>query len=273
MGAVSRTGRRAARCENAAVSPPQLPVRQRLKAAMWRRLYGRWPDVPPLEPGYTLLLPVPADLPAFLHLALANAAAQDPAHRVQTLVVPDAPSRAFSARFDAARARYDAGDVRLVAPGARGRLAHVAARNGSGTNHFVQLHAGIAASRTTHVLIHDADLFLDDLEFMATLHRRCLERGLACQGISPAPSRKPGYEHAVATWELMIETGWARSFPPWQHRPHEDVFAGERYIFDTMLMPQAQTAPERCMVDPGFTGFEHFNWVIGVYRDLFQPAT
>jgi len=89
-------------------------VLARLKDTVWRTAFARWPPLHDTREGYTLLLPVPADLPVFLRLALANAAAQDRDRRVETLVIPDAPSAAFKLAYEEASARLDAGPLRLV---------------------------------------------------------------------------------------------------------------------------------------------------------------
>src|SRR5947207_2233547 len=77
-------------------SPTELMARSalsdRAKSAAWRATFSRWrPETAQKVPGYSLALPVPADLPVFLRLALATAAAQADEHRVETLVIPDAP--------------------------------------------------------------------------------------------------------------------------------------------------------------------------------------
>ena len=77
-------------------SHPGSAVLARLKDTVWRTAFARWPPLHDTREGYTLLLPVPADLPVFLRLALANAAAQDCDGRVETLVIPDVPSAAFT---------------------------------------------------------------------------------------------------------------------------------------------------------------------------------
>jgi hypothetical protein len=250
-------------------------VPSRLKDAAWRAAFARWPALPDPGEGYTLLLPVPADLPVFLRLALANAATQDRAGRVETLVVPDIPSPAFARAYREAAARFaDAGPLRLVELKPAARAMRRLAGNQPGTNYFLQVHAGTAAATTTHVLFHDADLFIEDAGFMARHHRRCADEGLACLGVSPAWDdwlRDHGFGHVVATWELMVDTRWAREFEPWQHRNHSARLDGEQHVFDVTLYTQALTAPERCARHDATASFEHFNWVIGVYRH-FQQA-
>lgn len=244
------------------------------KDFIWKAAFARWPARPSeTGVGYTLLLPVPADLPVFLRFALANAAAQDSTGRVETLVIPDMPSDAFRREFEAAVREIPVEGARLVTPGLRARLMQRAARNQPSANHFIQLHAGIAAARGRHVLFHDSDLFIEDPGFMAEHHRRA--QGLGCLGVSPVWDdwlREQGHGHVVATWELMVDEAWVRSFAPWEHRPREEWLDGQRHVFDTMLWTQARTPPERCGLHEGATrGFEHFNWVIGWYR-MFQNA-
>ena len=52
-------------------------------------LYPRWPPTRPLTEGYTVLMPMPGDLPVFVELALAGLAHQNPAGHVETLIIPD----------------------------------------------------------------------------------------------------------------------------------------------------------------------------------------
>jgi|tagenome__1003787_1003787.scaffolds.fasta_scaffold20976196_4 hypothetical protein len=257
------------------IEPPPPGIGARTKAAGARVLFARWPAAPEPVEGYSLLLPVPADLPVFLDLALANAAAQEPSDRVEALVIPDAPSRAFAAQYDRASSREGIGASRLVSPGRRGAVMRRSGHNEVSSNHFIQLQAGIGAARGTHVLIHDADLFMDDPAFMSAHYRSCVERSLACLGVSPVHDgwfRERGLEHVVATWEMMASTEWLRSFPPWHHRPRVDVLDGEWHVFDTLLLTQARTDPQRIALQPASEGWEHFNWVIGRYRG-FQRAS
>lgn len=242
---------------------------QRVKNLFWRAAYSRWPAVEEVTPGYTLVLPVPADLPVFLYLGLATAAHQDPAGRVETIVVPDQMTPEFGAAFENARREFDVGPIRLVPVGRRSRLFRRIARNDPSKNYFLQIHAGTAAARTSHALLHDADLFIRDPGFLARHYRRCAEEKLACLGVSPCWDdwlREHGFDHVVATWELLVDLGWLRSFPPWKHRGHHAWLAGEWHGFDVTLYPQALTAPELCGLHDAGDGFEHFNWVICSYR-------
>lgn len=252
---------------------PDAVSRQRLKSAVWRRAFPRWPQRRAAADGYSLLLPVPADLPVFLNLALSNTQFQDRDGRVETLVVPDMPSAAFREAFGRAEARFDVGELRLVELGRRARSIRRFADT-PGANHFLQIYAGVCAARATHALLHDADLFIDDPTFMRRHHRLAVEAAAGCLGVSPAWDdwlREHGLGHVVATWELMVDTGWMRSFEPWRHRPHVELFDAEWHLFDLTLYPQAISPPGQCRIHETGDSFEHFSYAISAYR-LLQHA-
>jgi hypothetical protein len=236
----------------------------------WRLAYASWPDRPAAPtPGYTLILPVPADLPVFARLAIANTLAQDPEGRVETIVVPDARSAEIHRVAGAAAAEFGTEQVRVVdiAPG--GRRVQERATPSPHNNHWLQFATGAAAMTTTHGLIHDADLFITDSAFLARHYQRCAADGLACLGVSPAWDdwlREHGLDHVVATWELMFSAEWARSFAPWEHKSRPAWVDGEWHIFDNCLATQSRTAPSRIGLNEDDESFVHFNWVIGVYR-------
>jgi hypothetical protein len=245
------------------------------RGVVWRAAYRRWlpTRVDELSPGYTLLMPVPSDLPVFMRLALANVTAQDPTGCAEILVIPDRPSPTMAAAFEACKAETGGRNLRLVEFPPLGRALGRLSRAKPSTYHFLQLHAGVSETATTHALLHDADLFLTDGDFLARHYQRCAAQDLACLGVSPAWDdwlREHGFEHVVATWELMFDVRWMRSFSPWRHLWHYGWLDGEWHGFDTTLYPQARTPPELCELHPGAeAGMVHFNWVIGVYR-IFQ---
>jgi hypothetical protein len=247
---------------------------QILGEVVWRAAYRRWApaNADDLSPGYTLLMPVPSDLPVFLRLALANVAAQDATGRAEVLVIPDRPSAAMAAAFEACRAELGAPNLRLVELPAVGQALARLSRAKPGTNYFLQVHAGVTEVATTHALLHDADLFLTAGDFLTRHYQRCAERRLACLGVSPAWDdwlREHGFHHVVATWELMFDVRWMRSFRPWRHRWHSEWLDGDFHGFDVTLYPQARTAPDLCELHPNAEdSLVHFNWVIGVYRNF-----
>src|SRR6266702_4030874 len=82
-------------------------------AAYWRLRFRRWGRRLPSEDGYTLLVPVPGDLPVFLDLALAVCRLQKSSSRIATLVLPDVTTPAVEAAVAAARPSWP-GPLELV---------------------------------------------------------------------------------------------------------------------------------------------------------------
>jgi hypothetical protein len=253
--------------------------RQLAKRAVRSSLYGRWPAPAPLIDGYTLVLPVPGDLPVFLELALAGLVTQEPAGRVEILVVPDGVTPEFLETYEHATARFDRGPIRLVEMGRRGKALQ-RTKNGpwskasSHLNHFLQIYHGAAATRTTHAILHDADLFLTDPCFLVERFRACTEGRFACLGVERRFDdwyELNGLGPVLATWELVFDVRWLRGFPPWQISGHSGRLGDVEKKFDTMDYIQLGTPAERRALREAPSGYVHFNWAITHYR-LFQES-
>jgi hypothetical protein len=240
-----------------------------MNATLWKLFRSSWQKAPPARaPGYSVLLAVPADLPVFLKIAMGTINAQQNAGLVETLVVPDSPSPEFEAAYERAKKDWTNGPIRLVA--LRPLERFVTKRiNSPHTNHWLQMTNGVEAAASTHALLHDADLFITDKSFLAGHYAAIAGKDLACLGINPVWDKwyaENGLNHVTATWELMFNIDWARTFKPWMHRGHNGVVAGKAHEFDTMLLPQSLTEPERISRHQGDWGFVHFNYVICTFR-------
>lgn len=236
---------------------------------IWKILYRRWQkDHAPPTPGYTVLLPVPGDLPFFLELALRVCMKQDTKHLSEILVVPDVPSPVFRQTFSRCRQEYHDIPLRLVRLAPLDRMLVRAAKNPH-HNHWIQMVAGVREAATSHVLLHDADCFAGDHDFFRRLYQKAVDTGAACVGITEVWDewyREVGLDHVTATWELMFRRDWARSFSPYMHRGQKTVFNSRTHDFDTMLLPQCLTPPNKILRYGGHCNFVHFNYVICTYR-------
>jgi len=244
-----------------------------MKEWLWQLGYSRWRAAPPapLE-GYTVLINIPGDLPLFLDIAVEVLRQQDPTHFVEALVIPDKITPEIREGYAKAVKRWPEGRLRFVVLPAVDRMITGFLNNPS-HNHWLQIIRGIEASRTTHALIHDADLFLIDPQFLRKLYDKCEREKLACVGISPVWDKwfhQQGLTALAATWELMVDNAWFRSFKPWEHHGHRGECCGQSHIFDTTLLPQTKTPPERIARLENLP-FVHFNYVISTYRS-FQKA-
>lgn len=237
-----------------------------LGATYWRARLAKWPACPSLSEGYTLLLPVPGDLPVFLELALAVCAEQASLHRRRTVVLPDRMTPAIREVVERTRQGWK-GPLDVVALPRPERWALPYLKSGS-RNHGLQLIQGVASARTTHVILHDADLFMLGPDLLDRQYQACRSQGLACLGVSPVWD---GWyaEHGrqlAATWEMCAEVGWLRAWPPADHIGHDGFLWEQSHTFDTTLYPQALTEPSRISVQSFDDELVHFNYVISTYR-------
>lgn len=239
------------------------------KAEIWKWFYGQWskPLAEPI-PGYTILMMIPGDLPVFLKIALEVCATQNPDHLVETLVIPDKLMKGFPELLATWGKDYSISPIRLVNLKPPEQLI-TRYQNNPHINCWLQVVRGVEAVRTTHALWHDADLFICEPEFLKTHYETCLQRHLACLGVSKAWDtwyQEQGLGHLTSTWELIFDANWMRSFKPWEHRGHDGIVAGKPHTFDITFFPQCQTPPERIDRHQKEWGFVHFNYVIGTYR-------
>ena len=238
----------------------------------WRTRLARWPRrarAAAATSGYALLVPVPGDLPVFLDLALTVLSTQTAEHRVTTLVIPDQATPSIREIVAARRARW-VGPLELLELPLPERYLLPRLKSAS-RNHGMQLVTGINAAGASHIVLHDADLFLLESGALDDQFRRCRDEGLSCLGVSPVWDTWFA-EHGLAltaTWELCAEVEWLRSFAPHLHLGHDAELFGEIHTFDTTLEPQARTDPALIAWHDLGESVVHFNYVISTYR-LYQ---
>ena len=254
-------------------------LRLGLRETYLRTLYGRWPDAPqPPQPGYTLLMPVPPDLPVFFKLAVDVCARQDLSRLHETLVIPDRFDPSFRPVFEQVSGRWPQGRMRLLEPGPVDRLTRRVIGLEGGRIHWLQIVLAVNATRTTHALLHDVDLFLLDRDFLRTQYEECVERGLGCMGLQTRWPH-PGLDHLMGPWEIVFDLGWMRGHSPFKMCPQNYDFpataqgTGVRRLWaDSTMLGQFLTAPQRLGIRTGARRFIHFESVLWNYRRL-QAAT
>ena len=236
----------------------------------WKSIYTGWEKPERVSaPGYTLLLMVPGDLPVFLQIAMEICALQNAGRRIETVVVPDNISPALLELFKDLKSRWKNGPIRMAR---LNPFEYFVTRtmNNPHTNCWLQFIRGCNEASTTHLLWHDADLFMTQPDFLENHYQKCAEGGLACLGASQAWDewyRQNNYGHLVSTWELVLDLKWVRDFKPWQHRGHDGTIHGQMHTFDITFLPQCLTEPSRIrLAAEEAQGFVHFNYVIGTYR-------
>jgi hypothetical protein len=233
--------------------------------------YSRWSKSDRgLSDGYTILLPIPSDLPVFLSLALEIIKKQDLTHLKEVLIIPDWPSLPFEKFCTDITRNYNNLPIRFVPLGLKDQLAWTLTK-GITTRHFTQLVRGIDETRTEYAIIHDSDAFLLPGDFLKTQYEACRNRGLAAFGVGFRRSMmREGRGTFINTWEMTFSVGWAKSFRPFMHKGQSSVVKGRRQEFDTMLLPQYLTDANLIDWTPRYGDFLHFRYVIATYRNFLN---
>lgn len=234
-------------------------------AWLWEALLPAWRPRGAVREGYSLLLPVPGDLPGFAQLALDVCARQDPTGRVETLLLPDVPSEPIREVAEANRDRWS--DLRYVTPPQRVQ-AVLRRLNDPGRFHGVQLVTAVQSSRASHVILHDADAIAIDPDFFARLFAEALSTGAAATGVQEYwdADLRQRLPHLVATWELCASTAWLRSVRPRRHLGHVTKTAWGDQLMDTTIFAQARTDPNDIGRLSSAGEFVHFNYVVSTFR-------
>jgi len=242
------------------------------KKIFWKIFYSRWRRLSIKRiPGYTILLPAPADLPVFIKIALQTFSLQNHDHLIEVLIIPDKISRSFFDFVETSKSDWHHCPIRIIKMSPLDRLIVLIVQwlNRPIYRHWIQLIRGAEAVKSTHAVAHDADLFITEKDFLERHYETCLERRLACLGVEEVWNKsfkEKGFGHLVATWEMIFEVEWFQSFMLLEHRCQKGIISGKSFDFDTTLLPQCLTPAEKISRHKEVRGFIHFNYVIITYR-------
>ncbi len=245
-----------------------------IKQWLWKIFYSRWGKTPSKKvSGYSLLLMVPGDLPVFLQIAMEQCASQNFKNLVETVVVPDNVPPGFMPLYRKLQQGWTHGPIRLSRLNAS-ELFLTKRLNNPHTNCWLQFVHGCSGVSSTHLLWHDADLFIMNKGFLEKHYEECLRQKCVLLGVNEAWDawyRENGFAYLTSTWEILLDMDWVRSFAPWQHRGHAGFAGGKPHVFDITFLPQCLTSAELIRRHEGDWGFVHFNYIIGTYR-CFQNS-
>jgi hypothetical protein len=233
-------------------------------------LFGDWGSQVSLEPGYTLALPMPMDMPFLLCLALEGLAAVDTPNCEQILIVPDGWGNDRGQALRDVMRDFDDPRLELVD---LSWLDYRAIRM-NGPLNFAHTHwmAVVNATRRAKhefVFLHDADAFFRGSDGLELQYAEIKQRKLDVLGVTP---RWDPFYHdrsitIPGTWELMYSVQWARRRSPIALMPGTWPTSYGEYGFDSMHYAMFQ---DRELGNLGImsrpTSFVHFNGTICTYR-------
>jgi hypothetical protein len=239
------------------------------KRLLLQVLYPRWGGAAgPLKDGYSILLPMPSDLPVFYKIAMRVLSRQKLGNANDVIIIPDNPRPAFRDMVDQDRSGQTTRPVILEeSTGLKRAVARL--YNRPNHYHWSQIVRGVRRSGSRYALLHDADMFLLEEDFLEDHYAAALQRNLKVLGISPAWDpwfAQNGLDHVTATWEMLASVEWFRSFPPILFHGHTNRLGGRTHTFDTTYYIQCLTPPPSIARRECGSAFIHFNWLISGYR-------
>jgi hypothetical protein len=214
------------------------------KSLILEALFGRWRTAGALADGYSIILPMPMDMPFLLWFALESLRDMDTAHCNQFVVVPDGWGGDGGQAIERVVRSFE--DPRILLS-RMPRMVHffvhkvqsVRSHRTAGL-HWAMVVEGTNCANSKYAFLHDADAFFIDSDSLERQYAECRDRGMMTLGVeSRADAFFSDNGYAIpGTWELMYSVPWARSRSPvalkprWKDTPHG------RFVFDSMLYPQ-----------------------------------
>lgn len=245
------------------------PVRR----AVLYSLYPRWRRLNRLEDGYSVLLPMPMDMPFLLRYALEGLNSMDTSHCRQILVIPDGNGSDGGALLREVVAEFNDPRIQFIANTARDRL--VSRKLGVSGSHWMTIVNGVSRATAEYVFLHDSDSFFLDADFLEQQYRQCAQEGLFSLGVEARwdPSFTGLGYSLPGTWELMFSNRWIRTRRPGivkamlHHTPHGPL------MFDTLLYSQyLDYESGKIRVAEGANRIVHFSATIITYREMRRRA-
>jgi hypothetical protein len=251
------------------------------KRILQTALFGRWRRPQPLVAGYTILLPMPMDMPFLLRFALEGLRHLNSENCSQILVIPDGWGDDGGKAFREVVAACDDPRVELVElrPGIRFYIQKIQMRknrqSAANWSHWAMIVEGTTSARSEYAFLHDADAFFIDADALERQYRECRDRAMETLGVqvrTDAFFQRIGYA-IPGTWEMMYSVRWARRRNPLTLKGNWQSSAHGVHEFDTMLFPQYLDYPTgkigAMAIPPRLV---HFHGAVTTYRVLKDHA-
>jgi hypothetical protein len=241
-----------------------------MQAIVNKLFFSSWSKLEqPLSDGYTLLMPIPYDLPVLLDLSVRVAEYLNDENLREILVIPDYPTQEFRDCYHKIvkqKPLYRLLEMphthKLV-----GRLI-----NRPGVYHFLQIFNGVNQARSKYCYLHDADAILVMKDFVENQYLVSEKEQYSVLGAELPRDNQLRLDGGtvVATWEMMARTDWYRRFPPYLHKSHTDQWEGKMRSFDTTIYPQWLTDTKEIGLDCNernlSSGFVHVPYTVSTFR-------
>jgi len=241
-----------------------------MQAIINKMFFGSWSKLDqPLLDGYTVLMPIPYDLPVLLELSVRVIEYLKNDNLKEILVIPDYPTQEFRDCYRKI-VKQKSGYRLLEMPQMQRMIGK--ARNRPGVYHFLQIFNGVNQTRTKYCYLHDADAIVVMKDFVENQYHVCEENQYSVLGAElPRENQLRSDGGTVAaTWEMMAKTEWYRRFPPYLHKSHAGKWEGKMRGFDTTIHPQWLTDSKEIGLDCNkrnlSRGIVHVPYTVSTFR-------
>jgi hypothetical protein len=231
---------------------------------------GRWRTKSSFEPGYTIALLVPMDMPFLLRLALEGLSGIDSSNCRQILIVPDGWSNDRGQALREVLADFD--DPRTEMVELRWidyRMIRAMRPPGCARTHWMMVVGSTLYARHEYVLLHDADAFFVESNGLERQFREACDRKMDVLGVTTRwdPFFRDRQMDIAGTWEMLFSARWARRRSPMALFPGTWPTQYGEFRFDSTLYAQFLDYPRGTigvMAKP--PKFVHFNTTVFNYR-------
>lgn len=235
------------------------------KGFVFRRLYSHWKPVTSTKAGYSIIMPMPEDMPFLMRLAIEGLKCIDTSNCKQFIVVGDGYSNDHCSALKRELQRYGETSIGFCE---LPFLHRMVARRIS-CPHPISIIFGASINRCDFAFLHDADAFFLDRDSIESTFEYCTGNEMDVVGVTARWDpffQRLGYA-IPGTWQMMFRTAWLRDHPPFQVIGRKEQTPHGMNTFDTLLYPQyLDYGCGRIGVMPNPPRYVHFNGTIVTYR-------
>jgi hypothetical protein len=235
------------------------------KNLIYENIYASWNRSSAPHAGYSIVMPIPEDMPFLAHLAIEGLIHINRMNCVQYIVVGDGYGKHGSSGLartlkENSKFKVDLCELPLLHRMIARRIA---------CPHPVSIILGTSRASTDFVFLHDADAFFLNPDCIEKTFEYCELNAMNAIGVTARWDpffQRIGYQ-IPGTWQMMFRTSWLRSHPPFRVFGRTMDTPHGTNTFDTMLYPQyLDYASGKIGVMPVVPKFVHFNGTIVTYR-------
>ena len=236
-----------------------------LKGLLQRVLYSKWVPQRDIADGYSIIIPIPEDMPFLALLAMEGLRSINTEHCGQIIIVGDGHGTDNGKVLRETVSQFNDPRIELVL---FSNLDRSVIRRMT-SPHWLTIVYGTNQSRCSYAFLHDSDAFFLENDCIERTYDYCKKNRLYTTGVNARWDnffKTIGYQ-IPGTWQMMFSVPWLRGHKPWMVRGRRLATPHGVNEFDTLLYPQyLDYGSGKVGVMPNPPMYSHFNGTIVTYR-------